>query len=170
MKNLQQTLTLQQQLQDMFNALRIKHPIMRAYKLEWSNGKRRLGYCNPYYKIVSVSMHHVRGSEDNEVIDTLLHEVAHAIAEERAKARGVRIKSHGFEWRNACREVGAKPERLKHNAYTIAKPQSKYTTKCNACGKVSFMNRWNGVRKYSCGTCSGNKFDARFLLNITKND
>jgi predicted SprT family Zn-dependent metalloprotease len=173
MKDLQQTLTLQRQLQDMFNDLRVKFPSVRAYNLQWDNGVRRLGYCNPYYKIVSISMNHIRGSADSEVVDTLLHEVAHAVAEERAKVRGVRIKSHGFEWRSACLEVGARPERVKHTAYTIDRPQSKYTLTCNTCGHTSGIARWNGHRRYSCSKCgikNGIKgFNPNYLMTITKN-
>lgn len=49
--------------------------------------------------------------EHDVCLDTCLHEVAHALNYERSGTTG-----HTPLWKSVCREIGAKPERLNHDA------------------------------------------------------
>lgn len=61
-----------------------------------------------------------------ETENTILHELAHALAPVGA--------GHGPVWKRIAREVGAKPERC-HQAKTVDTPK-RYRGVCEACGQV----------------------------------
>jgi predicted SprT family Zn-dependent metalloprotease len=86
-----------------------------------------------------------------EVRQTMLHELAHLIAYERAGRR--RISAHGKEWRQACVDLGIPGERATH---TLPLPSRRMKRKwrytCPACGegfdRVRKMKRFAGC--YPC--------------------
>jgi predicted SprT family Zn-dependent metalloprotease len=101
---------------------------------------------------------------DAEIDRTLLHEVAHLLAHERAGRR--RIAPHGPEWRRACEELGLREETRCH---TLPLPRRKvarpHRYRCPACGK--HLDRVRPLRKKAaCLACckehNGGKFDPRF--------
>lgn len=67
---------------------------------------RRLGTCNFDKKLIRLSESHVRRGSFDQVMDTIRHEVAHALARQRF---GQSIKPHGPEWKAIARELGATP-------------------------------------------------------------
>lgn len=92
---------------------------------------------------------------EDEVRDTILHEIAHFKAGLKA--------GHGRPWKEACRAIGAVPERLARlEGDLIKKVQAetaKYHLTCKDCGNVHYRNRLPRGRKsfagYRCGKCSG---------------
>ena len=71
------------------------------------NARRRFGVCQPNSRSISLSRHLVKLNDDDEVLDTILHEIAHALAfEEHGENCG-----HDFRWKALCVRVGARPER-----------------------------------------------------------
>lgn len=94
---------------------------------DWSfvfNRRRRaMGYCYSCSKTVELSIHFVERNSDEIIIDTLLHEIAHALVG----------AEHGHDdvWKAKCREIGAKPER-----YGEANmPHGRWRARCGCCGK-----------------------------------
>lgn len=79
----------------------------------FSNGKTVIGHCHFFKKEIAFSKHYVN-IEEAEVKDTILHEIAHALAGGRA--------GHGKEWKRACQIVGANPKRRKAFDKQIVKP------------------------------------------------
>ena len=67
-----------------------------------SRSKCRLGACHYRNKTLDISVWHVDNGTDEAIKDTMLHEIAHAIAGHRA--------GHGPDWQAVCRRIGAKPE------------------------------------------------------------
>ncbi len=103
---------------------------------------------------------------DAEIDRTLLHEVAHLLAHERAGRR--RIAPHGPEWRRACQDLGLVKETRCH---TLPLPRRKvarpHRYRCPACG--THLDRVRPLRKKAaCLACckqhNGGKFDERFSL------
>lgn len=129
------------------------------YKLVFSRGKKTLGYADLGIKEIGISKWHIEGSSTDSVKDTILHEIAHAIAYEKYGEQG-----HGNLWKKVCLEIGANPERLKGNAFNIQKPPSKYTLTCPECGKVYTRHRMVKHLSYLCSICVGKP-----KLNIKKN-
>ena len=148
---------------------------LRGWSFQFSRAKRGLGLCNSYKKIIKLSMLYTQLNDREEVLDTILHEIAHALVGAE--------KGHGYEWKSACRKIGAKAERLA-TSDTINMPQAKYVLTCPNCGKERSIYRKpkyvkieNGIEIAShkaCGKCcreyNNGKFDAKYNLIIKPRD
>lgn len=91
-----------------------------TFKLD--NRSLRLGSCNPQAKAISVSRRHVQQDTDENVRDTILHEIAHALSPEDA--------GHGKEWKTIARQIGATP---KPKGDSVIGPHWEAT--CPKCGR-----------------------------------
>lgn len=96
-----------------------------------------------------------RMSED-QVTDTLLHEIAHAKA-------GISA-GHGPAWRSVARQIGARPERC---AKTNMVPDYLWTGVCPNGHKARGLHRAPG-RVMTCPTCS-NRFDMSYVISWSRN-
>ncbi len=102
----------------------------------------------------------------DELLRTLLHELAHLVAFERAGQR--RIPPHGAEWRQACRDLGIPDEDRCHDLdFQSRRLARKYAYHCPHCRAVIQRVR-RLKRRVACYPCcrahAGGRFDARFQL------
>lgn len=67
-----------------------------------TRASRRLGCCSYRNKTLDISAWHVDNGTVEAIRDTMLHEIAHALAGPHTE--------HGPEWQAACRRIGARPE------------------------------------------------------------
>jgi predicted SprT family Zn-dependent metalloprotease len=114
----------------------IAHHLLGKYNLaqqgwvfRWDNAKRRAGACWYYRKVISLSRAYVNlniKERPDDVIDTILHEIAHALA-------GCR-EGHSKVWKAMCARIGARPERCTDRA--VMMPVGRLTATCGNCGKV----------------------------------
>ena len=65
----------------------------------YNRGKRTLGMCDFTRKRIELSRYFVAHNDEAAVRDPLLHEIAHALAGEKA--------GHGPKWRRVCERIGA---------------------------------------------------------------
>ena len=74
-----------------------------GWRFEISNTKQSLGRCRHGMKVIEYSKWYLDEPED-QVVDTILHEIAHALVG----------PNHGHDevWKWKCIEVGARPERV----------------------------------------------------------
>lgn len=79
-----------------------------GWHFNWDNAKSRGGQCNHTYRRISMSRHLVPLWTDEQVFDTLIHEIAHALVGPK--------QGHGPVWAAKMREIGGKPERCHNNA------------------------------------------------------
>ena len=90
---------------------------------------RRAGVCfypqrgNPGR--IELSAHFVERNPDEEVRDTILHEIAHALVGPR--------HGHDAVWRAKCVEIGARPDRC--YGEEIAMPAGRWKARCLGCGR-----------------------------------
>ena len=72
------------------------------WQFGWDRAKRRLGVCRLLEKSITISIHFVRANLEtpHEIRDTILHEIAHALAWTRHGER-----THGPRWKQICREI-----------------------------------------------------------------
>ena len=70
------------------------------WQFGWDRAKRRLGVCRLLEKSITISIHFVRANLEtpHEIRDTILHEIAHALAWTRHGER-----THGPRWKQICR-------------------------------------------------------------------
>ena len=69
-----------------------------TWSFDFDHAKRRAGLCDYRRKRITVSRYLAARFEDDEIHQTLLHEVAHAVAGHTA--------AHGPEWKRVAMDLG----------------------------------------------------------------
>ena len=99
---------------------------------------------------------------------TLLHELAHLLAQHRAGER--RIPPHGTAWRRACRDLGIADETRCHNLpFERKRRERKFFYRCPHCAQTIARVRpmrganacYDCCRKFNRG-----RYDDRFRLRL----
>jgi SprT protein len=108
-----------------------------------------------------------------EIDRTLRHELAHLLAQFRAK-NGLRIAPHGKEWRAACRDLGIPGELRCHDLpFASDARRPRYVYKCPNC-RADFPRVRRVKCAIACLACcrkyNGGDFDARFRLKRVESD
>lgn len=98
----------------------------RGWRFELDNAKRRLGVCRTRSRIISISKPSLLLNSEDEVLDTILHEIAHALAPSGAH--------HGWQWKMMARSIGAKPERC--GGSDVIQVPTDWTGQCADCFKT----------------------------------
>ena len=74
---------------------------LEAWTLRFGAARRRLGACFVQPKIIEIARWHAAHGESRDVTNTILHEIAHALAGAKA--------GHGPAWKAVARRIGATP-------------------------------------------------------------
>ena len=111
-----------------------KHGLTETgWTFKWSRGKKQFGACATkfnrrtktfVYKEIRLSAPLTELNSEEQVTDTILHEIAHAIAGTAA--------GHGPEWRRVARAIGAKAERC-YSSKDVNMPAHKLEVVCGCC-------------------------------------
>lgn len=128
-----------------------------SWSFGFDNAKRRAGQCDYTHKRITVSRYLAARFDDDEIHQTLLHEVAHALAGPDA--------GHGPAWKKIARELGY-VGKATHSGET-ATELAPWVGLCPA-GHVAYRHR-RPTRKTSCAKCS-RRFDARFEIRWTRRE
>ena len=94
--------------------------------------KRRLGACKFRSKRIEIAEYYARNSAPESVLDTLLHEIAHAIAGPAA--------GHGPAWKAVAIRLGAAPHACDNTRSAVVEPGDWQAT-CPTCGKTYHLYR-----------------------------
>ena len=96
--------------QELIEAEMRKHGL-GDWRFRWANTYRRIGCCRWWLKTIEVSLPFALVADPIEVLDTVLHEIAHALTKNAAAVAGTLglVQPHGAEWKAMARKVGARP-------------------------------------------------------------
>ena len=72
------------------------------WALRFSGARKKLGECRPRQKLIRISRAHAVNGAPEQVTDTILHEIAHALAGPDA--------GHGPAWKAVAKRLGATPK------------------------------------------------------------
>lgn len=122
--------------------------LQKGWRFSWHNKKVSLGTCSYYRKRIYLAKWYTELNDEEEVLDTILHEIAHALSYTRYGEAG---KGHGRLWKSVCIEIGAKPERCSKNELNSPKNHHKYIDTC--CGVTYKRHRLRKNARYSCPKC-----------------
>lgn len=131
--------------------------LLEGWTFKFDTAMCRFGNCCHYPKVISLSEKLTLLNDEFQVRDTILHEIAHAIAGFKA--------GHGPIWKDVCVKVGAKPERC-FSATTVQVPKFAYEAICHKCGTTYGKYKKPG-REVSCGKCDKH-FNRDLILHYYK--
>lgn len=80
----------------------IRQHLGSEWKLSWSTSSTYLGSCYHAKKTIEISKKLLTDHPESELLDTVLHEIAHALV-------GKRVKAHGIAWQKMAYKLGARP-------------------------------------------------------------
>jgi predicted SprT family Zn-dependent metalloprotease len=137
-----------------------------GYRFQFDSAKRRFGVCRYTRRIIGLSKPLVEMNLDNfkEINDTILHEIAHAIAYYIDRYEG---KGHGWLWREVAMSIGCNGERC-YKGSDINEPTSKYSLECPSCDRKRPMHR-KPKKTYACGKCCTNGYDEKYKMIVKQN-
>ena len=141
--------------------------IARELRVEWNSRlKTAAGRANYREKMISLNLRLFE--HPTEINRTLLHELAHILAQFRAGRR--RILPHGVEWQQACRDLGISDEKRCHDLpFPVSERARRYLYRCPGCRR-DFPRVRPIKRAVACLACcrahNGGEFDARFRLKL----
>jgi predicted SprT family Zn-dependent metalloprotease len=121
--------------------------LMARYRLlEWhfdfNRRKRAMGLCRYSIRTIELSIYLVDRNGLDEIRDTILHEIAHALVGPE--------HGHDAVWKRKCLEIGAKPERCGQ----ADMPSGRWRARCGNCGQVFARHRRpKRLQGWFCRTC-----------------
>lgn len=92
---------LQRALELAEEELKKHEPRTLGWRFEFDAAERRFGCCFYVKKLITISRVLTELNSEEQFLDTLRHEIAHAIAGFKA--------GHGHDWKLVCVMTGAKP-------------------------------------------------------------
>lgn len=135
---------------DLFSLETLVHLKFAEHGLsDWSfkidKAKRRLGSCQYYSKTITLSVHLLKLPQE-EIIQTLLHEIAHALVGPRA--------GHGPRWKKQALAIGCNAERASKLTLVEAPTRRIGCSRCtyNFSIKRFRLPRWV-TRRHRCPQC-----------------
>lgn len=112
---------------------------LASWGFAFDRAKTRHGQCDYTNQRITLSSYFVELNEEPLVRETILHEIAHAIAGSSA--------GHGPRWQALARNLGVRP--VARKASTM--PKGRYKGVCS-CGYPHNLHRMP-KRSYYCQTC-----------------
>ncbi|MEN9752777.1 MAG: hypothetical protein RL670_468 [Actinomycetota bacterium] len=134
-----------------------EHLDLRIWKFRMDSAKRRAGACNHTTSTISLSAYLAEYYSFDRMHQTMLHEVAHALAGHR--------EGHGAKWRALASSIGYRHERFEDDL--IADAVAPIVGQCPA-GHVFYRYRWPKRRLY-CLKCS-TRLSAANLITFVERD
>lgn len=89
------------------------------WSFEYDKSVRRYGLCNYNRRRISLSANLVELNSEAETLNTILHEIAHALTPRAG---------HGREWADMAKSIGCTGSRCYNSR--VCKPQAKYRADC----------------------------------------
>ncbi len=115
---------------------------LSTWQFRYNRRLTAMGLCRHGRRTIELSAHLVERNPPEEVRETLLHEIAHAIV---GPGHG-----HDAAWRTKCREIGARPERCGQ----ADMPLGRVVAVCGGCSrKLRRHRRPRAGRLMWCRAC-----------------
>ncbi len=140
--------------------------IERGWIGKFDNAKRRFGVCRygSKHKEISISQPLTILNPESEVRDTILHEIAHALAwEEFGENCG-----HDERWKAICRRIGARPERCYDDEEVIS-PDAPWVVCHRETGEIFSSYQRRPKRDFSEVWIRGRKTETLGKLEVRLN-
>ena len=125
---------------------------LKKWRFQFDHSTRRAGCCNYRDKKISISFELARNASDADIRDTILHEIAHALAG--------RKHNHDATWKAKAKEIGCSGERTHRLIFS----PPRYSVTCeNNCWKHTAERR---NTKLICRKCGGKLVYSLFTASV----
>jgi predicted SprT family Zn-dependent metalloprotease len=115
---------------------------LHDWHFAYNRRKQSMGFCRYASKTIELSCYLVVQNGPEEVEDTILHEIAHALV---GPGHG-----HNTVWKRKCIEIGARPVRCGQ----ADMPVGRWRALCRGCGKLYHRyRRPKQPRGWFCRLC-----------------
>lgn len=132
-----------------------------GWSFRWDNAAKRLGACKYGPKVLSFSRPLTARISRRQAVDTITHEIAHALAGHQA--------GHGPEWARVHRDLGGSGDRT-YSTQTgeVVAVEPPFQGTCPGCGRSWRRHKRIQAACPKCSAAAGSRFDTRFLLVWTR--
>lgn len=126
---------------------------LQDWKIKIETAYSRAGVCFHFEKEIRLSEQYIKVCPEIEILDTILHEIAHAVLP----------TGHGHDetWRNKCLEIGARPKSCLPDEFKV---ENKWVAICPTCG--ARFGRQKRVRRGQIKWCR--KCHKKYPNDLTK--
>lgn len=122
-----------------------KHGLIPRWRFKFDNAVRRFGLCSGRTSTISLSRKLTELNDREQVTDTILHEIAHAIV-------GV-SHGHNANWKRKCVEIGCRPIRC-YSSETVNRPTPKFVYECSHSECDVTIERQRAMSwRWCCSSC-----------------
>lgn len=129
---------------------------LKDWTFKFDSAVRRFGCCYHNRKLITISKKLTLCNEYEQFRNTLLHEIAHALAG--------RHNGHNNVWRKIALEIGCNGERCYGNEVT--RPEKKWLLECKNCKRTTTKHRKSIT--LACGKCckelNENRWSEKYLF------
>jgi hypothetical protein len=136
---------------------------LKDWRVELDRALRHFGCCHYAQRAISLSHQLIRLNNQTEVLDFILHEIAHAIV-------GPDV-GHGPACRHAARVIGCRGERC-YSTARVVQPPPRVLLRCTSCGNTARRLKMPR-RQLACSLCcmrfAHGAFDPRCVLTVERN-
>jgi predicted SprT family Zn-dependent metalloprotease len=122
----------------------LDHHQLHDWTVVFDHARRRAGQCRYQRKEISLSRHFVIRNTWPDIVDTILHEIAHALVG----------PGHGHDrvWKRMAVQIGARPQRCA--ARHVQMPAGVWKATCPVCNCLHSRHRRPPAnRKFFCRPC-----------------
>ena len=125
-----------------------------GWTFTFGDSKRRLGACKYRVKRIEIAEYYAANSPEEHVMDTLRHEIAHALAGPGA--------AHGPAWQTIAVRLGAKPVACDRSGEAVVKP-GDWQANCPECKVIHHRyKRPPSLSGYRCRCVAGSPLTFEF--------
>lgn len=143
------------------------HSELKNWKVTSNNRKRAFGICSYGKSQIELSSVLVPIMTDKAILDTIIHEIAHALT---------RGHNHDNVWKRKCIELGGDGKRCggtekykdEEAGKVLMEKLEKYTLTCPVCNAKTSMSRLP-KRSYSCINHGSRYYNPEYKLIISQN-
>jgi predicted SprT family Zn-dependent metalloprotease len=133
------------------------------WTFEWQNAVSSFGSTNLVKRKIHLSRIPTELETDDQIRDTILHEIAHANVWDRDCNR-----SHDTVWKREAQRLGARPEYGSESSVDVRAERAPWVGRC-AEGHEAQVRYWRKPRnRRSCEKCHPGRFNPDYLITYTK--
>lgn len=116
----------------------------KGWRFRFDGSRKVFGRCWHRTKEISLSSALVELNNEATVMDTILHEIAHALVDPG--------EGHGIVWQRAAVAIGCAPVRCYSDE--VIRPAGRWQATCPACGREFHKHRMPDMNRARwCRTC-----------------